>query len=346
VLRIYCVGDPAFLSFVANFFKAGVELNLALTKFVELHQLFDTVEQERPDNKPAIRKAALCSRWYHYQYIKLVSAAYLAQFALYWDSQVTKGFWPRRPGREAMPELNLFNPSDRHLQVSSLGKADNGPQAHWPHNFTQWSNFEQLLSFVDDPSFIPWFRDSTSRYYQTTADISWNFGISPPVVQVSNSSPSATPNPRRDSPPHKLATHRRGRKHCHGQGFHNYRGSNKQHHIRHSPTPVSSPCAYSASIASSPRSDSSSRYPTNPHHPKSPKHTRKRRHRYGFQQSLPASCIKPRPANYRSNKRVRFASPSHSSTNYNSADTALPRWKKRNISSTHHPSTEFVNVNT
>ncbi|KAI3321146.1 hypothetical protein HD806DRAFT_214979 [Xylariaceae sp. AK1471] len=340
-LRIYCVSEPTFLSFAAKFFKAGVELNLALTKCVEIQQLFDEAGKGRSDENLAIRQAALCSRWYHYQYIKLVSAAYLAQFAIYWDTQATKGLWPQRPGREAMPELNLFNPSDDHLKLTSLGKADDGPQAHWPHNFKQWLNFEQLLSFADDPSSIPWFRDQTTGYYQTIADISWTFGISPPLVQTNNPCSLSATNPQQDSPQQRLRSHRHSRKHRYGHRSYSSKGSTNRHHIRRSSTPISSPSSYSSSTTSSPNLDSSSCYPPKPRHRNPSKHNPKRRQRYTSPRSPPASCLKPRPGDYRSNKRVRFESPNHSSTDSNRAYAAVSRWKRRKISSANSPPTGF-----
>ncbi|KAI0544756.1 hypothetical protein F4679DRAFT_563682 [Xylaria curta] len=174
-LRPYTI-DPVFPSLIARFFKAGVELNLALTKLPELKASLDKLPIL--SNDVAVEKAKIASRWYHYQHIKLLSMAFMAQMAIYWDAKVDQKLWPPRPGREVFPELNCFNESDAYLQVVSMGKMDFDPRGEWPHIFTQWPNFGESLSFGNENlHHIPWMLDAESGTWKSITDVSWGYKV-------------------------------------------------------------------------------------------------------------------------------------------------------------------------
>ncbi|KAI0858428.1 hypothetical protein F4860DRAFT_300575 [Xylaria cubensis] len=172
VLRAYTL-DPAFPALAARFFKAGVELNLALAKLPELKAALDRLGNVGLSGDAAVNKANIASRWYHYQHIKLASAAFMAQLAIYWDSKVDSGLWPSRPGREMFPELNSYNDSDAYLKVVDVGKMDFDPRGEWPHIFKQSPNFAESLLQNKDPNPLPWTLDLESGTWKSVTDISW-----------------------------------------------------------------------------------------------------------------------------------------------------------------------------
>ncbi|KAI0186237.1 hypothetical protein EV127DRAFT_484331 [Xylaria flabelliformis] len=188
VLRAYML-DPTFPSLAARFFKAGVELNLALAKLPELKAALDRLGNAGLSGDAAVNKANIASRWYHYQHIKLASAAFMAQLAIYWDMKVDSGLWPSRPGREMFPELNAYNDSDAHLKVVDIGKMDFDPRGEWPHIFKQSPNFGESLLHNKDPNPLPWTLDLESGTWKSVTDISWTHDSA--NLQLSGT-PSAT----------------------------------------------------------------------------------------------------------------------------------------------------------
>lgn len=143
----------------------------------------------RSDQSKAVQSANLAARWYHYQHIKLVSAAFLARLALEWDRKSQQRRWPLRPGREASPELNMFNPSDVYLSVATAGIEDCDPRGRWP-DFLQ----PQLLDFGTPPApapdhtpnIVPWQFDPGSGSYRVITDVPWTFGTAVgPCTQAS-----------------------------------------------------------------------------------------------------------------------------------------------------------------
>ncbi|KAI1735619.1 hypothetical protein F4680DRAFT_434591 [Xylaria scruposa] len=182
-LRPYMV-DPKFPSHMARFFKAGVELNLALAKLPELKSSLDRLGISGLTGDAAVNKARIASRWYHYQHIKLYSMAFLVQLALYWDMKVESKLWPPRPGREVFPELNCFNDSDAYLRVVAVGKMDFDPRGEWPHISRLWPNFvESLSSFSDEPHYLPWTLDLESGTWKAATDVSWTYNITRMLVR-------------------------------------------------------------------------------------------------------------------------------------------------------------------
>ncbi|KAI0454179.1 hypothetical protein F5B21DRAFT_259876 [Xylaria acuta] len=299
VLRVYMV-DPTFLSHAVRFFKAGVELNLALAKLPELQSSLDRLRGlGLSDSSTAVNKASIASRWYHYQHIKLASAAFLAQLAIYWDMKTENGRWPQRPGREVCPEMNPVNDSDAYLKVVTVGKMDFDARGEWPHIFKQWPNFIESLSDDSDPSLLPWTRDPESGTWRSVMDISWTPSSS--NTQASGAhAPSATEpanlsieQPEQQGPESRSRTKQKHDKHS----GHGHRQESTSHHrSQRPPTPSSSAV-----------SDSSSNGLPRLYRLKLSKYDRNRGYRRFHHFPRPAtlrSHLKRRSHYYRSNKQV------------------------------------------
>ncbi|KAI8945728.1 hypothetical protein F4801DRAFT_111670 [Xylaria longipes] len=291
VLRVYMV-DPTFLSHAVRFFKAGVELNLALAKLPELQSSLDRLRGLGfSDSNTAEKKASIASRWYHYQHIKLASAAFLAQLAIYWDTKTESGLWPQRPGREAFPEMNIFNESDAYFKIVSVGKMAVDPRGEWPHIFKQRPNFIESLS-DDNPSLLPWTRDPESGTWRSVTDVTYNSAN----TQAGGTRTLSATEPINLGIKQRGPESRSGTKQQDKPSGHGHRQRSTSHHRpSRPPTPISS------AGSASPSND----LPTL-HHRKLSKYNRKRGYRH-FPRPVPLrSSIKRRLYDYRPSKQVNF----------------------------------------
>ncbi|KAH8165150.1 hypothetical protein CIB48_g3103 [Xylaria polymorpha] len=295
VLRVYMV-DPSFLSHAVRFFKTGVELNLALAKLPELQLALDRLRSELSDSNTAANKASIASRWYHYQHIKLSTAALLAQLAIHWDMKSEIGLWPQRPGRETFPVMNMFNDLDAHLQIISVGEMDIDPRGKWPHIFKQSPNFIESLPPDKSPNLVPWVRDPESRSHRSVTDVPYdclNTGIS--ALTLSAREPIALeieqPEQRRsESLPQTSQQQCRHEAHDCGQT------STSHQRPQHPATPATS-------HGSEPSSNDFLRH----RHRKLPRRDLKRSYRHFYRFPLlgqSKSRVKRRPCEHRSNKRA------------------------------------------
>ncbi|KAI0017962.1 hypothetical protein F4780DRAFT_753314 [Xylariomycetidae sp. FL0641] len=68
------------------------------------------------------------------------------------------GRFPPRPGREAVPDANLQDPSQAHLKVVSWARVDTSPLfSAWPYAVERWPNLQEaVLKDQGDVSTVPW----------------------------------------------------------------------------------------------------------------------------------------------------------------------------------------------
>ncbi|KAI0164061.1 hypothetical protein GGR57DRAFT_516409 [Xylariaceae sp. FL1272] len=173
-----------FITFMANFFKAGVECVLADAKIKDLKAQISGVKKGPGSDLTlsSIREAALWSRSYHYKYVQLVAEAVLGQFAIFWDQQFAMGLFPPRPGREPMPLLNGANDFSTPFQMVTCSGNDLGP-IPWPRYLTPWRNLQELVVSSEDPAVIPWMDDKGSNTFQPRGGHLWvaNEVVVPPA---------------------------------------------------------------------------------------------------------------------------------------------------------------------
>ncbi|KAI0399788.1 hypothetical protein F4802DRAFT_602669 [Xylaria palmicola] len=303
LLQAYLADDDTFLPLVVRLFKAGAEFHLAMGKIQELQTSHNQLHAlNLSDHLAAVKKASIASRFNHYQYIKLITAAYLAQIAIHWDAKAAQGAWPQRPGREARPEANKYNPSDFYLETVSRGKADVDPRRPWPHLFKQWPNFQALLPPDESPDSLPWRPDSKTGSFRVVTDVTWTFGANAADTQFSEASAFAMnatmlgfAEPGHAGPRLHDAT-RQGQHRDRGLGHDQRQGS---HHGQQ---------GCSAGRINSPESTSSIELPGQTRGQGTWGRGSKRRDRQSTPEPGPqASCLQRESSGPRPNKRVRFA---------------------------------------
>ncbi|KAI0469178.1 hypothetical protein F4859DRAFT_516528 [Xylaria cf. heliscus] len=286
VLRVYMV-DPSFLLHAARFFKTGVELNLGLRKLPELQSSLGRLPGSGlSDSGTAVNKASIASRWYHYQHIKLASAALLAQLAIYWDMKAESGLWPKRPGREPLPDMNMLNDSDAHLKIISVGNMDIvDTRGEWPHIFKQSPNFIESLSPDTNPNLLPWVPDPESGSYRAITDISYD-SANTDALALAHSAVELIES-RQEQLERRRSVPQTGQQR-HGRGAHDYRQTPASHHDPLLSLTPTSPL----------ESDPASNVTPRRRRRKLPRRYRKRGCRY--------SCRFPRPSSSKSCARRRL----------------------------------------